>query len=340
MYYRIISAFCVVFFMAINSPVKINGQSLDSLLYLLDNNLFKDDADKYGLLCKIISKSSDADSTLRYCDEAIKLAEEMEINPGEPCIFQGENYLNSGFLVSALEYFIKAANYYKADHNNEGLASAYLYIAETYNLQEDHNNETLYLKNAIEIYKEEKDSVNLAQALHNLGYAKFSMGLYDTALVLFSTTGEIFQKLNYPTGYAYCIGNSGLVYSRQSEYDKAEDYLLRAIEMLTRYGDDRAVTQFMIEYANVLDYKDSSLLQKSILKSIYVMLPKPLPDCTRMPTSMTVLSTFNQCISLPTTALKTSGIFRKWPICVLSLKWRKGRKRLRYYRKINFSCVS
>jgi serine phosphatase RsbU (regulator of sigma subunit) len=255
MYYRIISAFCVVFFMAINSPVKINGQSLDSLLYLLDNNLFKDDADKYGLLCKIISKSSDADSTLRYCDEAIKLAEEMEINPGEPCIFQGENYLNSGFLVSALEYFIKAANYYKADHNNEGLASAYLYIAETYNLQEDHNNETLYLKNAIEIYKEEKDSVNLAQALHNLGYAKFSMGLYDTALVLFSTTGEIFQKLNYPTGYAYCIGNSGLVYSRQSEYDKAEDYLLRAIEMLTRYGDDRAVTQFMIEYANVLDHE-------------------------------------------------------------------------------------
>jgi serine phosphatase RsbU (regulator of sigma subunit) len=81
------------------------------------------------------------------------------------------------------------------------------------------------------------------------------MGQYDTALIIFSKTGEIYQRLNSLTKYAYCLGNSGLVYSRQSEFEKAEEYLLRAIEILTREGDEYAVTQYMIEYANILQHK-------------------------------------------------------------------------------------
>ena len=46
-----------------------------------------------------------------------------------------------------------------------------------------------------------------------------------------------------------------MVYSRQSEFEKAEDYLLRAIEILTKQGDDYAVTQYMIEYAGILQHK-------------------------------------------------------------------------------------
>ncbi|MCX6253679.1 MAG: SpoIIE family protein phosphatase [Bacteroidia bacterium] len=241
--------------MAINSLIAVHGQSTDSLLYLLNNGLVKDDVDKYDLLCKIASNSTDADSKLQYSEQAIKLAEKLNLIPAQPTVFKGIGYLNSGNLASALECFMKAANYYKADNNNNGLANAYLYIAETYNLQENHNNEKYYLKNAIEIYRKEKDSINLALALHNLGYANYGMGQYDTALILFSTTSEIFQKLGYLTQYAYCLGNSGLAYSRLSDFDKAEDYLLRAIEILTKQGDERAVTEYMIEYAGILQHK-------------------------------------------------------------------------------------
>ena len=43
-----------------------------------------------------------------------------------------------------------------------------------------------------------------------------------------------------------------MVYSRLSDFDKAEEYLLQAIDTLARLGDERAVTEFMIEYANIL----------------------------------------------------------------------------------------
>ncbi len=231
------------------------GSSTDSLLYILHHDIIKEDTNKYKLLCRIASGSADAGIILEYSEQAIRLAEKLNISPVQPIVFKGIGYINSGKLAPALECFLKAANLYKEQHNDKGLATVYLYISEAYNLQENHDNEKYYLKNAIEIFRKEKDSINLASALHNLGYTDYSMGQYDTALILFSKTGEIYQKLGYVTQYAYCLGNSGLVYSRQSRYEKAEECLLRAIEILTRQGDEYAVTQYMIEYAGILQHK-------------------------------------------------------------------------------------
>ena len=88
MYYRFISAFCIAFIIAINSPILVNGQSTDSLLYLLNNDLVKEDTNKYDLLCKIASNSADADTILKYSEQAIKLAEKLNINPAQPTVLQ------------------------------------------------------------------------------------------------------------------------------------------------------------------------------------------------------------------------------------------------------------
>ena len=255
MYYRNISALYFAALLAIYSLFDGNRQSIDSLLYALNNNLVRDDADKYELLCEIASKSANADTILKYGELAIKLAEKLNKTPARPLVLKGIGYLNSGRLASALECFMNAANYYKADRLNKGLATAYLYISEVYNLQENHPNAKQYAKNAIEIYGKEKDSINLAAALHNLGYSYYKVGQYDSALILFSRTSEIYQRLGYLTQYAYCLGNSGLVYSSQSEFEKAEDHLIRAIGILTKQGDEYAVTQYMIEYAGILQHK-------------------------------------------------------------------------------------
>jgi serine phosphatase RsbU (regulator of sigma subunit)/Tfp pilus assembly protein PilF len=151
---------------------------------------------------------------------------------------------------------MKAANSYKEDHSNIGLAIVYIYISETYNQQENHDNAKYYLNNAIEIFRVEKDSIRMASSLHNLGYLNYSMGQYDTALIIYKKTFEIYQKLgNLTEEYGRCLGNIGLVYSRQKQFEKAEDYLLRAIQFLNKLGDDYAVTEYTIEYAGILQHK-------------------------------------------------------------------------------------
>ena len=242
--------------MAIASLTTVNGQSTDSLLYSLNHDLIKEDTNRLNLLCRILSFSDDADTILKYSELAIKLSEKLNISPAQPTVYKGVGYLNSGKLASALECFMKAANYYKADHRNIGLAIVYIYISETYNQQENHDNAKYYLKNAIEIFGNEKDSIRMASSLQNLGYLNYSMGQYDTALVIYAKTTEIYTKLDiFNEEYGRCLGNIGLVYSKQSEFEKAEDYLLRAIEFLNKLGDDYAVTQFTIEYAAILQHK-------------------------------------------------------------------------------------
>lgn len=163
--------------------------------------------------------------------------------------------MDSGDLAAALEWFFRAANYCKKQDNNKGLARAYTFLAEAYNKQGNHNNEKYYLRNAIEIFRYQNDSLKLANTLTNLGYAYYSMGQYDSALIYFSGTADIYKDLDRKSDYAYCIGNSGLVYSKLSDFDRAEDYLLQATEILTKLDDKRAITEYMIEYANILQHK-------------------------------------------------------------------------------------
>jgi len=260
MYHRIISAILVAFLIVVCSPDLIKGQSIDSLLYLIDNDLVKDDSDKYDLLCQVFKDINDTESKIRYCDQAIELAQKLDILPDLPYLEKGVAFLNSEILDSdnyarALDCFIQAANYYEKNDNSAGLGTAYTYMAHTYNLLGNRDIEKHYLQNAIEIFEQEKDTFRLGYALHNLGYANYSKGQYDTALVVYTKTLDLFKKLNDTFAYFTCLGNLGLVYSRLSDFDKAEEYLLTAIDTLAKLGDERAVTDFMIEYANILRQK-------------------------------------------------------------------------------------
>jgi serine phosphatase RsbU (regulator of sigma subunit)/Tfp pilus assembly protein PilF len=225
-------------------------------VYSLNHYHIKEDTNRLNLLCSILSLSDDADTILKYSDLAIQLSEKLKLSPAQPTVYKGVGYLNSGKLALALECFMKAANSYKEDQSNIGLAIVYIYISETYNQQENHDNAKYYLNNAIEIFRVEKDSIRMASSLHNLGYLNYSMGQYDTALIIYKKTFEIYQKLgNLTEEYGRCLGNIGLVYSRQKQFEKAEDYLLRAIQFLNKLGDDYAVTEYTIEYAGILQHK-------------------------------------------------------------------------------------
>ena len=71
MHHRILSAILLAFLTIVCSPDVIKGQSIDSLLYLADNDLVKDDSDKYELLCQVIGLLNDAESKIKYSDLAM-----------------------------------------------------------------------------------------------------------------------------------------------------------------------------------------------------------------------------------------------------------------------------
>ena len=255
MHCRIISAILVAFLILVLSPGLIKGQSIDSLLCLIDNDLVEDDADRYDLLCELISDIEDPESKIRYCDQAIELAQKLDILPALPYLKKGEAYLYSDQYASALEYLLQAASYYEENGNRAGLGRAYNLIADTYGKQGNRENEKLYLQNAIKSFERGKDSIGLVYALHNFGYFNFKMGQYDTALVICTESLDLLKKLNHSFAYFVCLGNLGLVYSGLTDFDKAEEYLVTAIDTLAALGDDFYIPEFMTGYASILQQK-------------------------------------------------------------------------------------
>ncbi len=248
---------CVISFLISLGPYLLgNNQPLaDSLRFIVNNHLYNSDTEKYDFLCQIAENSIDADTVIFYSERAIKLANKLNISSARPLLQNGLGYLYAGNHALALEKFLQAAKLYKQDGNNIGMAATYDYISNTYISQHNHKNAILYLKKAINIFNRENDSYRLATVQHNLGYAYYKVKQYDSALILFSQSKKIYQDMQYEEGYAYCLGNSGLVYSRLDELEKAENQLLNAIEILNKYRDDFAITDFMIEYANILQQK-------------------------------------------------------------------------------------
>jgi serine phosphatase RsbU (regulator of sigma subunit)/Tfp pilus assembly protein PilF len=213
MVHHLISAVFVASLTVVFSPEVVHGQSIDSLIYVIDNDLVDDEQD---------------------------------------LLMKGEAYLDSGKLALALECFIRAASYYEKNNVDSKLGHAYVLMAETYNLQGNRENEMRYLRNAIKILEQEGVSRELSYAHHNLGYAYFSSGQYDSARIVYNRTLDLFNILNDTIAYFVCLGNLGLVHSRLSDLDVAEEYLLTAIDTLTRLDMEYFVPEFMIEYANIL----------------------------------------------------------------------------------------
>jgi len=227
-------------------------------LYLIDNDLVEDDAEKYELLTQVLEDIGDTESIIRYCDQAIELAQKLDTLPALLYLKKGDACLESGNYAMALECYMQVANYYEEIDNSAELGEAYMLTAWTYNLQGNRENEKIYLQNSIEIFEQEQDSLRLGIALHNLGYSNYSKGQYDTALVVLTKTLDLLKKLDHssaPHDYFVCLGNLGLVYTGLSDFDKAEEYLLTAIDTLASLGGEWAVPEFMIGYANVLQQK-------------------------------------------------------------------------------------
>ena len=68
MHHRILSAILFALLSFVCFPDLIRGQSTDSLLYLIDNDLVKDESHKYDLLCQVIEEIQDTESKIRYSE--------------------------------------------------------------------------------------------------------------------------------------------------------------------------------------------------------------------------------------------------------------------------------
>jgi len=265
--------FCLIaFFCAITSNASAQDEKVvDSLAKIYRENHLTDTA-KLELLNQLsFNEVNDLKLSLKYAEELISLAAEAK---NDKYLFQGYFQKGNkkrllGDYQEALDAYFTSANAAKKAKIISYEASAYGAIGDVYGLTGNYSSANSYYNKAIPMLRQTSDSIALASVILNAGEGLRKNGKYDSALQYFKESGEIFKNINYPTGTAYSLGNTGMVYASTGKNTLAENNINEAIQMLTASQDYYPICDYLISLSDMylnkgdiwkaLDYAERSL---------------------------------------------------------------------------------
>ena len=264
--------FCLIaFFCAITSVSAQDQKLADSLARIYHEDKLADTA-KLELLSQLsFNEVNDFKLSLKYAEELISLAAEAK---NDKYLFQGYFQKGNkkrlfGDYQDALDAYFRSVNAAKKAKIISYEASAYGAIGDVYSSTKNYSSASSYYNKAIPMLRQTGDSIDLASFILNAGEALRQNRKYDSALVYFKESEEIFKNINYLTGKAYSLGNIGMVYASTGKNTLAENNINEAIEMLTVSKDYYPICDYLISLSDMylnkgdipraLDYAGRSL---------------------------------------------------------------------------------
>lgn len=220
-----------------------NQAKADSLEVIYNSGAFAEE-ERLSLLSQLAATHTNPDVTLRYSEELISRAMALDsLRSLYNGYLQKGNALRlKGDLSEALKSYLHGVQIVSSDNSkSKELGSLFISIAGVYAAMGNEHSTVSYYKNAIELLKvmeNRQDSIGYASAIENLGDAyNLEFSKPDSALLLFSESGEIWNALNLKIGLAYNIGNIGLAYEQLGRSKEAEVKIQQAIIMLEELED-------------------------------------------------------------------------------------------------------
>ncbi len=254
--------------------VNVSGQDqkvADSLVRIYKEKALNDNEKLELLLNLSFNEARDLNQALLYAEELINLAEKIGDNRYQYTgyFLKGNKKKLLGDLDEALEDYFRSLEAARKTDYFQGEANAYGAIAGIYTHSNNHQNAMLYYRKAISALRQSDDSVSLASAILNLGEAFRKKKDYDSALVCFTESGVIFDKVDYQVGKAYNLGNIGMVYASTGENKLAEKNINHAIQILEELGVYYPVCVYLISMSDIHHQKgDNSTALNYALRSL------------------------------------------------------------------------
>ena len=274
MTYRKVHTLFIGFFCFSISAVFAQDQKIaDSLVFIYQQNKLADTA-KFILLRDLsFNETRDLKKGLQYAEELISLSEKTG----------NDKYLRSGYFLKgnkkralgnldeALEAYFKSAEIARKLNNLKGEGETYGAIADSYSEANDHPNAKLFYNKAITILRQSNDSISLASVLANDGNEFLKTKNYDSALLYFRESKVIFDKVNYPSGKGYSLGDIGMVYAELGKNDLAEENINEAIQILEQAQDYYPICDFLISMSDVyLNKGDNQTALNYAVRSLHL----------------------------------------------------------------------
>lgn len=270
-------AYCLFFYCFSFLIFDVLGQDqkiADSLARIYKQNRLTD-TQKCELLTDLsFHETRDLSKGLQYTEELITLAQQNRSDKylRMGYFLKGNKKRLLGHLDEALDAYFKSVELARKSKYLKGEGEAYGAIADTYTVANNYSNAMHYYHKGIAILRQAKgDSVNLASILSNAGDAYLKTKNYDSALIFFNEAKVIFDKINYPSGKGYSLGNIGMVYANIGKNNLAEENINEAIRILEETQDYYPVSVYLMAMSDVyIDKGDNQRALNYTQRSLYL----------------------------------------------------------------------
>lgn len=254
--------FSIGFLFVICHAVSAQDQKVaDSLAILYQKDKMEDTA-KLELLRNLsFNEQKNLKLALQYAEELITLSGRLGNN-----IYLHRGYLQKGNkkrllgnLEEALDAYFKSVEAAGKANFIKGEGTAYSAIADVYSISDNHTNAMIYYRKAISTLRLTNDSLPLGSAISNAGDEFLNKKFYDSALVYFKESGMIFEKIDYPIGIAYNLGNIGMVYANIGKSEMAEKNINEAIPILEELENYYPICVYLISMSDIYQEKNDEV---------------------------------------------------------------------------------
>jgi class 3 adenylate cyclase len=245
-------------FMLFSPPCWGQDQRIaDSLTLIYQKNTTKG-SEKLELLRNLaFNEQNDTKLALKYAEELILLSKQAKDNLYlyRGYYLKGHKKRFKGDIEEALATYFKALITAQSIQYQQGVGASFGAIADMYSIVNNQNIAKKYYNKAIQSLKSEEESIELATAYVNAGDEFYTTNSYDTALIYFKESARIFEKLDYPSGKAYSLGNIGMVYAKTGKHQLAERNINEAVKILELAEDHQPICDYLLSMVEIYQAK-------------------------------------------------------------------------------------
>ncbi len=286
------STYLTVLSLLIASSFSAQKPSIDALANSVMNlKVFDNMQNRHLAIVDSFSNVKGVQAHFYYIDTLInksKRAGDQQME-GISWMSKGNLFLGTGNNFNSIESFMKAITIFEKGQYHSGLCNATTNIGNTYFYMGEYEKALTYYKTAISHCKKIPQSnihlnAKLANLYNNLGSVYCSKNDIVYGKTYFSMARAIWTKTNDSLSLAYVSNNFGQIFMDAKQFDSAEVYYKRALNIKLIKGDlsDKAdgYKSMAALYSNMKDFKRS--LENVKMSLTYLdtnIYSRPLSHC-------------------------------------------------------------
>lgn len=214
--------------------------SLDSLNVALQASQGNDvNKVKNLILMSKALQTKSIEKSLIYAQQALLIAQRLNYQQGinDALFYIGSAYYQAENYSKALDYYLRAIQFYKADKNTAGQAISLRTAGNIHYQLGNYQDALAFHIEAYKTYDAQKDQRGIAASLGNIGIVYAALNDYQEALKNYVQALGIAQSMKDQRLIGINYNNIGTAYEKLKDYKKALEYYQYALPIFRTMND-------------------------------------------------------------------------------------------------------